>query len=196
MDAQGNWAKAAGHWTSVVLATPNAMVYANRGNCYLKMKKVQKGRKKNAYIHMLLQHIYSCILVFFVLCEPRQLLPQDEEGRVSICTRLLVKLVKRNRYGLCVYIRMCTYIYICTYIHVYIHIYVSIHTYVSIYIYVYVCIYVYTYIYIYSRSRRFVTQMRRFRSTHSFVYILHNMYISISISISIYIYIYILYIYK
>ena len=46
MDAQGDWAKAAGHWTSVVLATPNAMVYANRGNCYLKMKKVQKGEKK------------------------------------------------------------------------------------------------------------------------------------------------------
>ncbi len=66
MDAQGDWAKAAGHWTSVVLATPNAMVYANRGNCYLKMKKVQKGGKKtptytccySIYIHVLLSFFF------------------------------------------------------------------------------------------------------------------------------------------
>ncbi len=35
MDAQaeGAWDKAVSLWTKVVLATPNAMVYANRGVC-------------------------------------------------------------------------------------------------------------------------------------------------------------------
>jgi len=41
LDAQGegDWDKAAGLWTKAVLAAPNAMVYANRGNAYLKLKK-------------------------------------------------------------------------------------------------------------------------------------------------------------
>ena len=65
MDAQGDWAKAAGHWTSVVLATPNAMVYANRGNCYLKMKKVQKGGKKCLYTHAATAYIFMHSTLFF-----------------------------------------------------------------------------------------------------------------------------------
>ena len=41
LDAQGegDWEKAVALWTKAVLATPNAMVYANRGNALLKMKK-------------------------------------------------------------------------------------------------------------------------------------------------------------